>query len=124
MQLSSMKNKTSFVTPVNIVLPTVRKSTKQLWFCSDISGWTQQQKKCCTKKIIVNHVEQSLVALKNNENAMQNKQGEGRKKKVKTVWVSLVNKSTAKKLCWAQPALQQHTPEFQHEELIRNTHFE
>lgn len=55
---------------------------------------------------------------------MKNKQGQGKKREVKTtVQMSLVNKSSAKKLTWAQPALQQHNPESQHEELICNVPF-
>lgn len=83
MQLSSMKNKTSFATPVNIVLPTVRAQSSSDFIVIYQVG-LNSSRSAVQKKIIVNHVEQSLLALKNNENAMQNKQGE-EKRKVETV---------------------------------------
>lgn len=86
MQLSNTKNKTSFVTSANVVLPIVRTAQSSSGFKLIYQvGLNSSRSATYIKKIIVNYVEQSLSALKNKENPMQNKQGQKKRSKNNSV---------------------------------------
>lgn len=84
MQLSSMKNKTSFVTPANVVLSIVKRAQSSSGFTLIYQAGLNSSRSVIRKKYYCKLCRAVFVSTKEQKKpTMKNKQGQGKKKRSK-----------------------------------------